>query len=120
MMRSTSFLLVVVMLLSSGRLLACGWECSDELASPAAASCHQESAPLTALHGDAAHACFPEIVEPRVTVAKPATGQLLTAAPLVTAFTAPAVSAGSFDPRHHSFRVRIEPPHSPAPSVLRI
>jgi len=120
MVRSTSFLLVVVMLLASGRLLACGWECIDELAAPAAASCHQESTPLTVLNGEAAHACLPEIVEPRVTVAKPATAQSLALAPLVTALTASAASAGSFDPRHHLFRVRIEPSHSPAPSVLRI
>ena len=120
MVRSTSFLLVVVMLLAPGRLLACGWECSDELAPPGTASCHQESAPLTALNGDAAHACLPEMAEPRVTVAKPANAQSMAAAPLVTALTAPAASAGFFDPRHHSFRVRIEPPHLPAPSVLRI
>ena len=120
MVRSTSFLLVVVMLLASGRLLACGWECSDELAAPGAASCHQESPPVTAVNGEAAHACLPEIVEPIVTVARPAGALSMAAAPLVTALTAPAASAGFFDPRHHSFRVRIEPPHLPAPSVLRI
>ncbi|MSO36589.1 MAG: hypothetical protein EXQ50_08905 [Acidobacteria bacterium] len=119
MVRSTSFLLVVVMLLASGRLLACGWECSDELAALAAASCHQESAPLTALHGDAAHACLSEMVEPSVTVARPAGALSLAAAPLVTVFvtrdplTAPRYSI-------HSFRAPFESPHSPSPSVLRI
>ena len=119
MVRSTSFLLVVVMLLASGRLLACGWECSNELATSAAASCHQESAPLTALNGDAPHACLPEIVEPSVTVAKPANAQSMAAAPLVTLFvtqdplTAPRYSI-------HSFRAPFESPYSPAPAVLRI
>ena len=118
MVRSTSFLLVVLMLLASGRLLACGWECSDELATSAAA-CHQESAPLTALKGEAAHACLPEMVEPSVTVARPASALSMAAVPLVTVFvTRDPVTA----PRYsiHSFRAPFEPPHSPAPSVLRI
>ena len=120
MVRSTSVLLVVVMLLASGRLLACGWECSDELAvTAAAASCHQESAPVTALNGDAAHACLPDIAEPHVTVAKPASALPMAAAPLVTVFitqdylTAPRYSS-------QSFRFAFASPHSPARSVLRI
>ena len=120
MVRSTSFLLVVVMLLASGRLLACGWECSDQLAASAAASCHQESSPVTAVNGDAAHACLPEIIEPSVTVAKPASAQSLAAAPLVTAFLTGDRSIAWFTDRPHSRHLRCESPHLPAPAVLRL
>ena len=120
MVRSTSFLLGVVMLLASGRLLACGWECSNELATSAAASCHQESAPLTALNGDAPHACLPEIVEPSVTVARPAGALSMAAAPLVTLFVTPDKPSDSSRFSLHSWRSRFESPHSPAFSVLRI
>lgn len=73
MVRSTAWLLTVVMLLASGRLLACGWECIDELAAPAEASCHQKSAPAgPALEGGASHACLPEVLEAPVTVTQKA------------------------------------------------
>ena len=114
MLRSTAHLLVVVMLFASGRLLACGWECLDELASPAAASCHQESVPATALNGDNPHACLPEVAEARVTVAKLAT------APVVMVLVIADRSRDAL-PRYRQARhLRFESPPAPAPSVLRI
>ncbi|MDP2390526.1 MAG: hypothetical protein Q8N52_09395, partial [Acidobacteriota bacterium] len=73
-----------MMLLASGRLLACGLECLDELATPEVASCHTESAPATAVSGDASHACLPDVAEPLVRVAKTVSAQELVAAPLAT------------------------------------
>lgn len=119
MLRSTAHLLVVVMLFASGRLLACGVECLDELAAPAQASCHQEPAPLTALNGGEAHACLPEIAEPRVTRAKLATDQLLVAAPLVTRLVAKTPIAGAVSDRL-ALRPPFEFPHLPSFSILRI
>jgi hypothetical protein len=128
MLRSTAHLLVVVMLLASGRLLACGWECLDELATPATASCHEDSQPdrsgrpavVLAKVGDTLHACPPEGAEPRVTVARSAAARSLAAAPL----TAVLVTADRWldtVPRHRpSSGPRFEPSHSPAPSVLRL
>jgi hypothetical protein len=120
MRHSTARLLVVVMLLAQGRLLACGLECMDQLAAPAEASCHTESAPALALNGDAAHACLPEVAEARVTVTKAAKGKGLVAAPLAALLIASDPSDAS---RQHRFPVahsRQAPPHSPAPTVLRI
>ncbi len=73
MLRHTARLLVFALLLGSGRLLACGWECSDELAAPAEASCHQKSAPAgPVLEGGAPHACLPDVIETPVAVAQKA------------------------------------------------
>jgi hypothetical protein len=108
------------MLLAQGRLLACGWECLDELAAPADASCHQESAPVTALTSDGMHSCLPDVAEQTVTVAKTVKAQWLAAAPLVTTFlTHDAIAAVSGHRLDLSDR-RFAPPHSPAPTVLRI
>ena len=118
MLRSTAHVLVVVMLVASGRLLACGLECLDEL--PAQASCHQESAPATAVHGDTVHACLPESVEPRVTVAKPTSAQMLIAVPVVTPVVTTVRPANA--PQRHvvTLRPRFDSPHLPGLSVLRI
>ncbi|MFA5910503.1 MAG: hypothetical protein WC815_17095 [Vicinamibacterales bacterium] len=73
MLRHTARLLVFALILGSGRLLACGWECIDELAAPAEASCHQKSAPAgPVLEGGAPHACLPDVIETPVTVAQKA------------------------------------------------
>ncbi len=120
MLRSTSALLVTVMLLASGRLLACGWECMDEVTAPAAASCHTESAPVVALNGEAAHPCLPDVAEPRVTVAKPASAQALAAAPLLTTLIFTDGPAHPSGPGRQAFQLRFESPHSPAPTILRI
>ena len=124
MLRSTAHALVVVMLAASGHLLACGWECFDELPVSAEASCHQDSptggsAVALAEGGDGMHACLPETAEPHVTVVKPAAAHTLVLAPPATAFVTtlrPAELAGA----QLSFQLRFESPHSPAPSVLRI
>ena len=120
MLRSTAHVLVVVMLVASGRLLACGLECLDELAAPAQASCHQESALATAVHGDTVHACLPESVEPRVTVAKPTSAQMLIAVPVVTPVVTTVGSANA--PQRHvvTLRPRFDSAHLPGLSVLRI
>lgn len=120
MVRPTAHLLVLVMLLASGRLLACGWECLDELAAPAQASCHQESAPATAVNSGETHACLPEIPEPRVTMAKLATDQLLMAVPLIATIVPQSLIAGTASGRRQSLRPRLESPHLPGFSVLRI
>ncbi len=111
--------LVMVMLLASGRLLACGWQCSDELASPAASPCHQESAPLTTINGEVAHACLPEAVEPRVTAVKPAAPLMASAPMLATAVSTLPTAASRADSRRTAHALPA-PPCSPAPSVLRI
>lgn len=116
--RSTASLLTIVMLLASGRLLACGWECIDELATTAAAACHQDSAPAAAVNGDAAHACLPEVTEPSITAAKQAKAHSIVA-PLTLPFLAierPLATPGRLrfvQPRSSSLY-----PHTP--SILRI
>ena len=121
LLRSTAHLLVVVMLLAQGRLLACGWECMDEVAVAAEASCHTESASAVALNGEATHPCLPEVAEPQVTVAKTVKAQQwLAAAPLVALF-ADADGLGALSrERLQSTRHRNQSPHSRAPFVLRI
>jgi len=119
-LRSTSHLLVIMTLLASGRLLACGLECLDELATPEVASCHTESAPATAISGEASHACLPDVAEPLVRVAKPATAHELAAAPLTAPHLAPAPSS---EQRYHFaalLRTRPESPHLSAPPILLI
>ena len=71
MLRHTARLLVVTLILSSGRLLACGWDCLAELPIAAEASCHQQStAPDAALNGGDAHPCPPEAVVTPVTISQ--------------------------------------------------
>jgi len=119
MLRSTAHLLVLVMLLASGRLLVCDWECSDQLAAPAQASCHQESALATALSGGPTHACLPQVAEPRVTVAKLAADHGLLAAPLVARFVAPGAMPWRLTARYAP-RTLFDSPHLPDLTVLRI
>lgn len=120
MVRSTARLLVVVMLLASGRLLACGWECIDERPAAAEAACHQESAPVTALTGDAAHACLPEVVEPRVTVAKPVAGKMFASASPLPAFVTHVGTGRMWRHRGIPFARPYQPPHPALSAVLRI
>jgi len=125
--RSSAHLLIVVMLVASGRLLACGLECLDERQASSEASCHDSSPtdrgglPTVALAQveDVMHACLPEVAEPRVVVAKPTAAHVLVAAPPATVlinFARPAELAGA----RLSFPPRFGSPHPPAPSVLRI
>jgi hypothetical protein len=128
MFQSTAHLLVVVMLLASGRLLACGWECLDELAAPVAASCHQEFGPdrsglptvALAKVGNAPHACLPDVVEPRVRAPQPVAAQSLTAAPVVVVFVTADRSLDALPRHRHARHSRFESPHLPAPAVLRL
>ncbi|MDP2319882.1 MAG: hypothetical protein Q8O42_11170 [Acidobacteriota bacterium] len=117
MVRPTVHLLVIMMLLASGRLLACGLECLDELAAPEVASCHTESAPATAISGDAAHACLPDVAEPLVRVVKTLD---LAAAPLAAPHLAPAPPSFQLHRLAALFRTRPDAPHLSAPPVLRI
>jgi len=127
MVRSTARLLVLVMLLASGRLLACGWECADELAALAEASCHEDALShrsglptvASAKVGET-HACLPEIPEPRVTVAKLATDLFLMAAPMVATIVPQGPIAGTPPDHRHALRPRFESPYPPGFSVLRI
>jgi hypothetical protein len=128
-LRSTAHLLVVVMLLAQGRLLACGWECLDEMAAAAAEpSCHEASddelasQPTVAvvMVGEGAHPCLPDVTEPTVTVAKTVKAQLFAAAPSVALFVdADGLGALSRERRQASGH-RSGSPHSRAPFVLRI
>jgi len=120
MVRPTAHLLVLMMLLASGRLLACGWECLDELATPEKASCHTESAPATAVSGDGAHACLPDVAEPLVRAAKTVTAQDLAAVPLATPLIAPELYIAPSGAHLHSHHLRHESPHLATLSVLRI
>ena len=108
------------MLLASGRLLACGWECLDELAAPEAASCHTESAPATAISGDPAHACLPDVAEPLVRVAKTVTAQELAAAPVAISPITPDRVLAPSGAHLHSYHLSHESPHLATLSVLRI
>lgn len=119
MLRYLAALLVTVLLLASGRLLVCGWECMDEVAAQAEASCHTEPAPAVALSGEAAHACLPEVAEPQVTVAKTVKAQTLAAGP-AAAFATSAPPTADLHDRRRARHLRFAPPHSPAPTVLRI
>jgi len=120
MLRFTAQLLVLVMLLASGRLLACGLECLDQLPAPDQASCHQQAAPV-AMSADASHACLPDIVEPSVTVAKPATVHAM-ASPLmlVTALVSPHSPLVPLRSLANVVHATFEAPHLLAPFVLRI
>lgn len=120
MLRSTAHLVVLMMLLASSRLLACGWECLDELAAPDVASCHTESAPATAISGDPAHACLPDVAEPLVRVAKTVKAQDLAAAPLAALPITPDRDIAPSGARLHSYPLRHESPHLATLSVLRI
>jgi len=117
------------MLLAQGRLLACGWECLDEMAAVAAEpSCHEASddelgsQPTVAvvMVGEGAHPCLPDVTEPTVTVAKTVKAQLLAAAPSVALFS-DADGLGALSREWlQSIRHRHPSPHRPAPFVLRI
>lgn len=120
MARPTAQLLVIMMLLASGRLLACGLECLDELATPEVASCHTESAPATAISGDPAHACLPDVAEPLVRVVKTLTAQDLAAAPSATPLLTPERDLAPSSAHLHSHHLRHESPHLATLSVLRI
>jgi len=129
LLRSTAHLLVVVMLLAQGRLLACGWECIDEVAATVTeASCHDEPGTESggqptiamAMVGEAAHVCLPEVTEPTVTVAKTFKAQMLAAAPSVARFVMPDPSDGLRQHRLPASRFRLASPHTQAPPVLRI
>lgn len=120
MLRPTAHLVVIMMLLASGRLLACGLECLDELATPEVASCHRESAPATAISGEASHACLPDVAEPLVRVVKTIKAQQLAASPVATPYLAPAPPSDQLDRLAALFRTRPDSPHLSAPPVLRI
>ena len=129
MVRPTAHLLVIMMLLASGRLLACGLECLDELATPEVASCHdnsptdREGLPTVALAkvgGDASHACPPDVAEPLVRFVKTLTAQDLAAAPLAAPLITPEIGIASSTAHLHSYHLRHESPHLATLSVLRI
>ena len=65
MVRSMAWCLVVTLVLGSGRLLACDWECGDAAAAAVEVACHHES-PGGPLIGGVAHECPPQAVEPIV------------------------------------------------------
>lgn len=119
MVRSTARLLIVVMLLASGRLLACGLECLDEQPVKAEQSCHQAPVSAPTVGGEAAHACLPDATEPRVIVVKLATDQL-TMAPLAAQVVAPGERPGRMLFEQNALRLLVELPPQPGAVVLRI
>ena len=120
MIRSAAYLLAIVMLSASGHLLACGVECLDELTVPDQASCHQGSAPATAIGGGDTHACLPEVVELQVTVAKLTAAQTMLTAPVVTAFVTPERLPDVASHRFYSLLLGSASPHASASSILRL
>ena len=66
MVRSTAWLLVGTLVLGSGRLLACDWECGERATAVVEVSCHG-STDSGAVHiGGVTHTCPQEAVEPVV------------------------------------------------------
>jgi len=68
MLRPIARLLVLTLMLGSGRLLACGWECG-EVAIAVEVSCHNESPAAGPLLGGVVHECPPEANDPVVAAA---------------------------------------------------
>lgn len=67
MLRSMAWCLVVTLLLGSGRLLACGWECGDATAAAVEVACHHEPPDFDGpLIGGIVHECPPDAIEPVV------------------------------------------------------
>ena len=98
----------------SGRLLACGWECADQLVNAPDAACH-ESAPTEGLSMSAsAHACAPDIADPAVATLKAGAG-----APQLIAFTTPGIVASVHAPAAASFAAHRPPSLSPVACSLR-
>jgi hypothetical protein len=70
MLRPIARLLILTLLLSSGRLLACGWECSDAVTAAVDVACHSEPTDSGApLIGGVAHECPPDAIDPVVAAA---------------------------------------------------
>ena len=69
MLRPIARLLILTLVLGSGRLLACGWECGDVAIAAVEVACHHESPDAGPLLGGVVHECPPETNEPVVAAA---------------------------------------------------
>jgi hypothetical protein len=119
MMRSTAWCLVVALLLGSGRLLACDWECGDAVTARDEVACHESSESGASLLGGVTHACPSEAIEPVVTATHKAQKQTLGAsqAPSQTISSA-SPSIGRRASRPSDLRAAV--PHPFLIGVLRI
>jgi hypothetical protein len=120
MVRSIAWCLVVTLVLGSGRLLACDWECGDAASAPAEVACHHESPDSgTPLIGGVAHECPPDAIEPVVTAAHKGEKQVngVAQAPSQSISHAPA-SIGRLVSRPREVRAFV--PHPFLINVLRI
>jgi hypothetical protein len=119
MMRSTAWCLVFTLLVGSGRLLACDWECGDAVATRVDVACHESSESGTSLIGGVAHECPSEAIEPVVTATHKAEKQTLGAS------QAPSQSISSASPSigwraSRPSELRAAVPHPFLIGVLRI
>lgn len=120
MVRSIAGALILALLLGSGRLLACDWECGDAVTAPAEVACHHESPDSrAALIGGVAHECLQDAIEPVVTAAqkgeKPISGAVH--APSLSTAGAP-LSTARLVSRPLDYRVSVA--HPVLTRVLRI
>lgn len=119
MVRSIAWCLVVTLVVGSGRLLACGWECGDAVTAAVEVACHNESPDAgTPLIGGVAHECPPEAIDPVVAAANKAERHV------IGAFFSPSHSIASHQPvigqpgsRNLDHRGFVPPPFL---SILRI
>ena len=69
MLRPMARLLILTLVLGSGRLLACGWECGDVAIAAVEQPCHNAPPVAGPLLGGVVHECPPETNEPVVAAA---------------------------------------------------
>jgi hypothetical protein len=111
MLRPIARLLVLTLVLGSGRLLACGWECGVVATAAVEVACHNEPPDAGPLLGGVVHQCPPETNEPVFAAANKVEQQV------IGAFVSPSQWIG-FDPpaigrvvnRTIDHRVSVPPP----------
>ena len=119
MLQPTARLLILTLVLGSGRLLACGWECGDAATAAVEVACHNESPASGPLLGGVVHECPPETNEPVVAAATKVEPQVIGAffsPSLSIACDQPAI--GRVVPRAFDHRISVPPPF--LVNVLRI
>ena len=119
MLRPIARLLVLTLVLGSGRLLACGWECGDAARAAVDVACHTESPDSGPLLGGVVHECPPEANEPVVAAAnkveQQVIGALVSPSPWI-GFDQPALGRVVTRPLDH----RVSVPPLSRFNVLRI
>ena len=114
MLRHSALLLVLTLTLGSGRLLACGWECADQLVNTHEPACHESASTDGLAMSASAHDCAPDEADPAVATLKAGAG-----APQVIAFTTVGIVTSIHAPAAASFAADRPPSLSPAACSLR-